>query len=183
VLLAQRLVGRYPGVSETARDHSPNLSDPTGAQSSQSSTIPVTLCKAMYFSAVMKVSPSRGSCTSRWHPHFSHASGSHWRGSELVVMPASSQPAAAYPFGRIGQLPGSWRDHRGAEPDDHTGSNGPRDPATPAPVVGSAQAGMEVRTLKSLWPRLGTTPLAGSLERSANEGDLVSLQVEARTCK
>ena len=100
----------YP---RTARDHSPNLSDPTGAQSSQSSTIPVTLCKAMYFSAVMKVSPSRGSCTSRWHPHFSHASGSHWRGSELVVMPASSQPAAAYSFGRIGQLPGSWRDHRG----------------------------------------------------------------------
>ncbi len=101
------------------RGHSPSLGDPTGAQSSQSSTMPATLCKAMYFSAVMKVSPSRGSCTSRWHPHFSHASGSHWRGSELVVMPASSQPAAAYPFGRIGQLPGSWRDHRGAEPDDH----------------------------------------------------------------
>jgi hypothetical protein len=61
----------------------------------------VTLCKAMYFSAVMKVPFSRGSCTSRSNPHFSHASGIHWRGSELVVIPASSQSAAAYPFGRI----------------------------------------------------------------------------------
>jgi hypothetical protein len=69
--------------------------------------MPVTLCKAMYFSAVMKVPPSRGSCTSRSHPHFSHASGIHWRGSELVVMSASSQPATAYPFGRIGQLSGA----------------------------------------------------------------------------
>jgi hypothetical protein len=64
----------------------------------------VTLCKAMYFSALMKVPSSRGSCTSRSHPHFSHASGIHWRGSEVVVMPASSQPAPAYPFGRTGQI-------------------------------------------------------------------------------
>jgi hypothetical protein len=64
----------------------------------------VTLCKAMYFSAVMKVLSSRGSCTSRSHPHFSHASGIHWTGSEVVVMAASSQPAAAYPFGRTGQM-------------------------------------------------------------------------------
>jgi hypothetical protein len=91
----------YPGA---AWGHSPSLSDPTGAQSSQSSTMPVTLCKAMYFSAVMKVPSSRGSCTSRSHPHFSHASSIHWRGSEIVVMPASSQPAAAYPFGRTGQI-------------------------------------------------------------------------------
>ncbi len=93
-----------PGRIRNPGGHSPSLSDPTGAQSSQSSTMPVTWCKAMYFSGVMKVSPSRGSCTSRSHPHFSHASGIHWRGSELVVMPASSQPAAAYPFGRIGQV-------------------------------------------------------------------------------
>jgi hypothetical protein len=66
----------------------------------------VTLCKAMYFSAVMKVLSSRGSCTSRSHPHFSHASGIHWRGSEVVVMPASFQPAAAYPFGVPVRLPG-----------------------------------------------------------------------------
>ncbi len=108
MLWVQRLrVGRYLGESEICPRHSPNLSDPAGAQSSQSSTMPVTLCKAMYFSAVMKVPPSRGSCTSRSHPHFSHASGIHWRGSELVVMSASSQPAAASPFGRIGQLSGA----------------------------------------------------------------------------
>jgi hypothetical protein len=99
--------GRGPAYPRTARSHSPNLSDPAGAQSSQSSTMPVTLCKAMYFSAVMKVSSSRGSCTSRLHPHCSHASGIHWRGSELVVMSASSQPAVACPFGRIGQIPPS----------------------------------------------------------------------------
>lgn len=64
----------------------------------------VTLCKAIYFSAVMKVLSSRGSCTSRSQPHFSHASGIHWRGSEVVVMPTSSQPAAVYPFGRTGQI-------------------------------------------------------------------------------
>jgi hypothetical protein len=40
----------------------------------------------MYLSAVMKVLPSRGSCTSRSHPHFSHASDIHWGGSEPVVM-------------------------------------------------------------------------------------------------
>jgi hypothetical protein len=45
----------------------------------------------MYFSAVMKVPSSWGSCTSRSHPHFSHASDIHWAGSELVVMPASFQ--------------------------------------------------------------------------------------------
>ncbi len=78
-----------------------------GAQSSQSNTMSVTLCKAMYFSAVMKVLSSRGSCTSRSQPHFSHASGIHWRGSEVVVMPTSSQPAAVYPFGRTGQIPGA----------------------------------------------------------------------------
>lgn len=61
--------------------------------------MPVTVCNAMYLSAVMKVPFSRGSCTSRSHPHFSHASGIHWSGSGLVVMPASSQLAAAYPFG------------------------------------------------------------------------------------
>lgn len=66
--------------------------------------MPVTWCKAMYLSAVMKVLSSRGSCTSRSHPHFSHASGIHWRGSEIVVMPASSQTAAADPFGRTGQI-------------------------------------------------------------------------------
>jgi hypothetical protein len=51
--------------------------------------MPATLCKAMYLSAVMKVPSSRGSCTSRSHPHFSHASDIHWGGSEPVVMPAS----------------------------------------------------------------------------------------------
>ena len=53
--------------------------------------MPATLCKAMYLSAVMKVPSSRGSCTSRSHPHFSHASDIHWGGSALVVMPASFQ--------------------------------------------------------------------------------------------
>jgi hypothetical protein len=53
--------------------------------------MPATLCKVMYFSAVMKVPSSWGSCTSRSHPHFSHASDIHWAGSELVVMPASFQ--------------------------------------------------------------------------------------------
>ncbi len=66
--------------------------------------MPATWCKTMYFSAVMKVPFSRGSCTSRSHPHVSHASGIHWRGSELVVMPASSQAVAAYPIGRTGQI-------------------------------------------------------------------------------
>lgn len=85
----------YPGA---VRGHSPSLSDPTGAQSSHSSTMPVTLCEAMYFSAVMKVPSSRGSCTSRSYPHFSHASGIHWRGSEVVVMSASSQPRRGLPI-------------------------------------------------------------------------------------
>jgi hypothetical protein len=50
----------------------------------------------MYLSAVMKVPSSWGSCTSRSHPHFSHASNIHWAGSELVVMPTSFQePDAA----------------------------------------------------------------------------------------
>jgi hypothetical protein len=40
----------------------------------------------MYLSAVMKLPSSRGSCTSRSHPHFSHASDIHWGGSEPVVM-------------------------------------------------------------------------------------------------
>ena len=80
----------------------------------------VTLCKARYFSAVMKVPSSRGSCTSRSHPHFSHASDIHWRGSEVVVMPASSQPAAAYPFGRTGQIIWSRGLHL-AEKDLHRG--------------------------------------------------------------
>jgi hypothetical protein len=56
--------------------------------------MPATLCKAMYLSAVMKVPSSRGSCTSRWHPHFSHASDIHWGGSKLVIMPASCQNLA-----------------------------------------------------------------------------------------
>ena len=56
--------------------------------------MPATLCKAMYLSAVMKVPSSRGSCTSRSHPHFSHASDIHWSGSEFVVMPASFQSLA-----------------------------------------------------------------------------------------
>ena len=51
--------------------------------------MPATLCKDMYLSGVMKVPSSRGSCTSRSHPHFSHASDIHWGGSEPVVMPAS----------------------------------------------------------------------------------------------
>lgn len=59
--------------------------------------MPFTLCKAMYLSGVMKVPFSWGSCTSRSHPHCSHASGIHWRGSEVVVMPVSSQPAAGLP--------------------------------------------------------------------------------------
>ena len=45
-------------IRELPRGHSPSLRDPTGAQFSQSSTMPATLCKAMYFSAVMKVLPS-----------------------------------------------------------------------------------------------------------------------------
>ena len=56
--------------------------------------MPATLCKAMYLSAVMKMPSSRGSCTSRSYPHFSHASDIHWRGSELVVMPTSFQNLA-----------------------------------------------------------------------------------------
>ena len=59
--------------------------------------MPATLCKVMYFSAVMKLPSSRGSCTSRTHPHFSHASDIHWAGSELVVMPASFQNPVARP--------------------------------------------------------------------------------------
>jgi hypothetical protein len=58
--------------------------------------MPATLCKAMYLSAVMKMPSSRGSCTSRWYPHFSHASDIHWRGSELVVMPTSFQNLARW---------------------------------------------------------------------------------------
>jgi hypothetical protein len=58
----------------------------------------------MYLSTVMKVLSSRGSCTYRSHPHFSHASAIHWTGSEVAIMPASSQPAAAYPFDRAGQI-------------------------------------------------------------------------------
>lgn len=92
-LSIQRLpAGRYPGVSgELPRNQSPSLRDPTGAHFSQSSTMPATLCKAMYLSAVMKVPSSRGSCTSRSHPHFSHASDIHWGGSDPVVMPTSLQ--------------------------------------------------------------------------------------------
>jgi hypothetical protein len=56
--------------------------------------MPATLCKVMYLSAVIKVPSSRGSCTSRSHPHFSHASDIHWGGSELVVMSASFQNLA-----------------------------------------------------------------------------------------
>jgi hypothetical protein len=56
--------------------------------------MPATLCKAMYLSAVMKVPSSRGSCTSRSHPHFSHVSDIHWGGSELVAMSASFQNLA-----------------------------------------------------------------------------------------
>ena len=104
--------------------HSPSLGDPTGAQSSQSSTIPATLCKAMYLSAVMKVPFSRGSCTSRSHPHFWHASGIHWRGSELVVMPVSSQPAAAYPFGRADRIIWS-RGHASHRKDQGTAAGHP----------------------------------------------------------
>jgi hypothetical protein len=63
--------------------------------------MPATLCKAMYFSAVMKVPSSWGSCTSRTHPHFSHASDIHWAGSELVVMPASSQNRSSSPLRRV----------------------------------------------------------------------------------
>jgi hypothetical protein len=48
----------------------------------------------MYLSAVMKVPSSRGSCTSRSHPHFSHVSDIHWGGSELVAMSASFQNLA-----------------------------------------------------------------------------------------
>ncbi len=56
--------------------------------------MPATLCKDIYLSAVMKVPSSRGSCTSRSQPHFSHASDIHWAGSEVVVMPASCQNLA-----------------------------------------------------------------------------------------
>jgi hypothetical protein len=59
----------YP---RTAMNHSPSLRDPTGAHFSQSSTMPATLCKAMYLLAVMKVPSSRGNCISRSHPT-SHA--------------------------------------------------------------------------------------------------------------
>jgi hypothetical protein len=45
----------------------------------------------MYLSAVMKLPSSRGSCTSRSHPHFSHANDIHCGGSELVIIPASFQ--------------------------------------------------------------------------------------------
>jgi hypothetical protein len=75
-----------PGrIRDLPRAHSPSLRDPTGAHFSQSSTIPATLCKAMYLSAVMKVPSSRGSCTSRSQPHFSHDSDTHCGGSELVM--------------------------------------------------------------------------------------------------
>ncbi|MDT7594493.1 MAG: hypothetical protein QOJ06_39 [Pseudonocardiales bacterium] len=66
-----------------------------GAHSSQSSTMPATLCRDMYLSAVMKLPSSRGSCTSRSHPHFSHANDIHCGGSELVIIPTSFQTAAA----------------------------------------------------------------------------------------
>jgi len=56
--------------------------------------MPATLCKDIYLSAVMKVPSSRGSCTSRSHPHFSHASDIHWGGSKLAVMSASCQNLA-----------------------------------------------------------------------------------------
>jgi hypothetical protein len=49
----------------------------------------------MYLSAVMKLPSSRGSCTSRSHPHFSHANDIHCGGSELVIIPTSFQTAAA----------------------------------------------------------------------------------------
>ncbi len=62
--------------------------------------MPATLCKAMYFSAVMKMPSSWGSCTSRSHPHFSHASDIHWAGSELVVMTASFQNRSSSPLWR-----------------------------------------------------------------------------------
>ena len=81
-------------IEELPRSHSPSLRAPTGAHFSQSSTMPATLCKDIYLSAVMKVPSSRGSCTSRSHPHFSHASDIHWAGSKLVVMPASCQNLA-----------------------------------------------------------------------------------------
>ena len=95
-LSIQRLpAGRYPGAyPRTASPHSPSVREPTGAHFSQSSTMPATLCKAMYLSAVMKVPSSRGSCTSRSHPHFSHASDIHWGGSDPVVMPTSLQNLA-----------------------------------------------------------------------------------------
>ena len=84
-----------PGrIRELPRNQSPSLREPTGAHFSQSSTMPATLCKAMYLSAVMKVPSSRGSCTSRSHPHFSHASDIHWGGSDPVVMPTSLQNLA-----------------------------------------------------------------------------------------
>jgi hypothetical protein len=92
----QRLPSRsIPGrIRELPRNQSPSLREPTGAHFSQSSTMPATLCKAMYLSAVMKVPSSRGSCTSRSHPHFSHASDIHWGGSDPVVMPTSLQNLA-----------------------------------------------------------------------------------------
>jgi hypothetical protein len=97
--VSQRLpVRSIPGrIRGLPRGHSPSLSDPTGAHSSHSSTMAATLCKVMYFSAVMKVPSSWGSCTSRTHPHFSHASDIHWAGSELIVIPASSQNPVEQP--------------------------------------------------------------------------------------
>jgi hypothetical protein len=88
-----RLIPRH--IRELPRTHSPSLSDPMGAHSSQSSTMPATLCRDMYLSAVMKLPSSRGSCTSRSHPHFSHANDIHCGGSELVIIPTSFQTAAA----------------------------------------------------------------------------------------
>ena len=93
-LSVQRLRVDPRRIRELRRSHSPSLRDPTGAHSSHSSTMPATLCKAMYLSTVMKVPSSRGSCTSRSHPHFSHASDIHWGGSELVIMSESFQNLA-----------------------------------------------------------------------------------------
>ena len=100
--------------------------------------MPGTLCRAMYFSVVMKVPFSRGSCTSRSHPHCSHARDIHWRGSELVVMLSSSQPAAAYPFGVLAKsLGGPHHLHYVANKLNRSGESG--DPVSAcAPDPGAA---------------------------------------------